>query len=203
MTPTLSILLPHYNTPASTRALNVAVQSITEHTGRDYELLITAHHAREFYAYNSMAQRAVGEWLVFTCSDMFMAPGWDGWLDEPLDPHTAMLMTVVEPWYEPVAEQAVRGDFGTTPETFDRSGFHAFAAKRPTALETYGWGFPLIVRREQFIAQGGFDEYYVDKNIADLEFMRQWERRGGQQKRIPYYTYHLQRWTATGEKRLT
>jgi len=200
--PELSILVPHYNTPAATRALNVALRRITEHTQRDYELMVTAHTEREFYAYNSMAARAEGDWLVLTCSDMFFAPGWDGWLDAELDPNCALLMTVVEPGMNaPVAEQAICGNFGTTPETFNRAGFEAFAASAPVAFETFGWGFPLIVERTRFLALGGFPPEYIHENVADLEFMRAWERAGYHQRRVPHYCYHLQQWTKTGALR--
>jgi hypothetical protein len=200
--PSLTVVLPHYNTPSATRALNVCLRTLTENTPMDYELILTAHKRREFFAYNSAAARAAGEWIVFSCTDMFFAPGWCDWLSGNLDPDTAYLLSVVEPEAEgPVAEQAIAGNFGRTPETFDRGGFEAFAASTPLAKPVYGWGFPLVVNRQRFLDVGGFPLERVNGNFADLEFLNYWERAGFQQQRIPYYVYHLRKWTLTGEGR--
>lgn len=200
--PSLSVLLPHYNTPSATRALNVCLRTLTENTPIDYELMVTAHKRREFFAYNSMAARAAGEWLLFSCTDMFFAPNWWTWIDGELDPNTAMLLTVVEPAADgPVAEQALEGEYGRTPESFDRAGFEAFAASTPLAKDVFGWGFPLIINRQRFLDVGGFPLERVHFNFADIEFMQAWERHGFAQRRIPHYVYHLCKWTLTGEGR--
>lgn len=200
--PSLSVILPHYNTPAAGRALRVCLRTLVENTPIDYELILIAHKRREFFAYNSAAARAAGDWLVFSCTDMFFAPGWFGWIDESLDPAVNMLMTVIEPdRLGPVAEQAVVGNFGTTPETFNRGSFEAFAADRPLAKPVFGWGFPLIVQRAAFLDVGGFPLENVHDNAADLEFQTYWHRAGFTQRRIPYYVYHLKQWTLTGEGR--
>ena len=198
----LSVLLPHYNTPAATRALTVCLRTLAEHTPIDYELMVTSHKRREFFAYNSMAARAAGEWLVFSCTDMFFAPDWWRWIDGALDANTAYLLSVVESAAtEPVAEQAIEGDFGRTPETFNADGFAAFAAGKPLARNVFGWGFPLIVNRQRFLDVGGYPLEHVHDNAADLEFMTYWQRAGLKQQRIPYYVYHLCKWTLTGEGR--
>lgn len=200
--PSLSIILPHYNTPSATRALNVCLRTLTENTPMDYELILTAHKRREFFAYNSAAARAAGEWVVFSCTDMFFAPNWWRWIDGSLDPNTALLLSVVEPAADgPVAEQAIEAEFGRTPETFNRAGFEAFAASTPLAKPVWGWGFPLIVNRQRFLDVGGFPLERVNANFADIEFLQAWEREGFQQRRIPHYVYHLCKWTLTGEGR--
>jgi len=198
----LSVLLPHYNTPSATRALTVCLKVLAENTPIDYEVMLTAHKRREFFAYNSMAARAAGEWLVFSCTDMFFAPDWWRWIEGELCADTAMLLTVVEPAADgPVAEQSIEAEFGRTPETFDRGGFEAFAAGSPRAKDVWGWGFPLIVNRQRFLDVGGFPLERVDNNFADIEFLQAWEREGFQQRRIPHYVYHLCKWTLTGEGR--
>jgi hypothetical protein len=200
--PSVSVVLPHYNTPSATRALNVCLRTLAENTPMDYELILTAHKRREFFAYNSAAARAAGEWIVFSCTDMFFAPGWCDWLSGDLDPDTALLLSVVESGAQhPVAEQAIAGHFGHTPETFDRSGFEAFAASTPLAKEVFGWGFPLAVNRQRFLDVGGFPLEHVHDNAADLEFMTYWMRAGLKQRRVPYYVYHLCKWTLSGEGR--
>jgi hypothetical protein len=200
--PSITVVLPHYNTPSATRALNVCLRTLIEHTPMDYELILTAHKRREFFAYNSAAARAAGEWIVFSCTDMFFAPGWCDWLSGDLDPDTALLLSVVESGAQhPVAEQAIAGHFGHTPETFDRSGFEAFAASTPLAKEVFGWGFPLAVNRQRFLDVGGFPLEHVHDNTADIDFMTYWMRAGLKQRRVPHYVYHLCKWTLSGEGR--
>jgi hypothetical protein len=62
--PDLSILIPHYHSANGNRALAATLPHLIKHTTLSYELIVTAHREREFIAWNSMAARAAGEWLV-------------------------------------------------------------------------------------------------------------------------------------------
>lgn len=199
--PDLSILIPHYHSANGNRALAATLPHLIKHTTLSYELIVTAHHEREFIAWNSMATRAASEWLVFMVSDQFVAPGWDIALWTARGRDTLAMLTVVESGYCPTPDFALTRDFGMTPDTFDAAGFCDYAAQRPEAPDVESWAFPWLIHRSAFWEAGGFELDRLSGNLTDMFFWRRFQEYGGKALRVPGYSYHLAAWTLTGEAR--
>ena len=76
--PQISIIIPHLREPQNDKALQIALACILDNTDLDYELMVEAVATRRdiYPVLNNMAQRARADWIVFSNSDVFFAPGW-------------------------------------------------------------------------------------------------------------------------------
>lgn len=194
-----SILIPHLHTAVDIRALRVALDTIARHTAGDYELMVHAHHDDNPYPHwNAMAQAATSDWLIFSVTDHFVSPGWDVPLWEAREENTLILGGLVESGYQAVAEQCIEHDFGKSPETFDETGFNAFAASHPALPMIEGWVWPWLIHRGQFLDIGGFG---IDPIVSDMHFFQKWAASGRKWKRVESYSYHLMCWSRTGTER--
>lgn len=202
--PDLSLLIPHLRNPANDRALAVALTCIAENTSADYELIIQADTGtNEVYSlYNQMAAQARAEWIVFSNSDVFFAPGWAAPMLEAADRDTIVAGVLVECGAIGVNVQNHTRNFGMLPETFNRAAFEQWVDQTPEMPHGAGWYMPSLHHRETFLSMGGFDtsmgRFPVDE--LDTEYWKRWRANGRNVLRVASYAYHLQFYSSLGEQ---
>lgn len=198
MAPKLSIIIPHKRTPLNDRALRLNLEMLQDNTFHDYELIIDTECPKDPYKiWNEASILARGEILVFTNSDVLMAPGWDIQMVENMHDNTIVTGYLVEPGTIGVASVNIHRDFGRAPETFRRWDFEDFCMKdavsRPKCKAERGWYMPCAVLKDWFNWTGGFDTTLGFPNPNDILF---WEKCldafATQLLRVTSYAYHFQ-----------
>src|SRR5678815_3577212 len=160
MTPQISILIPHLREPQNDKALRIALDCILDNTDIDYELMVEAVATRRdiYPVLNSMAHRARAEYIVFSNSDVFLAPGWASAFYDARDENAIVTGVIVECGVIGVSHLNHHKNFGVMPEQFNRAGFEAWIAT-DEARELYqgqaehyprGWYFPCIINKRAF-----------------------------------------------------
>lgn len=191
----ISILIAHKHEATNDEALKIALDMIVSNTVHDYELLVDTTTPTGVYgAYNRLAERASAPYVVFTNSDVFLAPGWDAAMLEEATPSVIVTGVIVECGAIPVAAANVEKNFGMTPQTFRRQAFEQWVAEEQPLPEGEGWYFPSMHYRRWFLEQGGFDvsrgefpEVWLDKFYWDY-----WRACGFGIRHVRSYSYHLQ-----------
>lgn len=199
--PDISILIPHWHDDNGDRAFLATLPYLMRHTTLDYELIVTAHHEREFPAWNDMAYRANAEYIVFMVTDVFCAAGWDKALWDVRDYHTLAVMTIIESGVHALADFSLGLDCGRTPEQFNADKFEAYAATNPTPPDHPSWAFPWMINRDAFLRTGGFRVDLMPSQMTDHLYWVDWQKMGRRVVRAPSYGYHLGAWTLTGDQR--
>lgn len=201
--PDFSILIPHKRNPENDKALRIALDCIVANTQYDYELIVDATTPADPYVViNSMAERARGEYIFFSNSDIFVADDWDYMLLGLSAPDTIVNCTLVESGAIGVHEANIHHSFGMTPDTFDRVGFEAFAKERTELPANNGFVFYGLIHRKTFLKRGGFD---VNRGkfpsvALDRLFWEQWEADGLRIVRAKSFVYHLQNYSNPDEQ---
>lgn len=208
VSPLVSILLPHLRTPANDAALQIALSCIIDNTALDYELIIEAvSERRDIYpVLNAMAERALGEWVVFHNSDVFVSPGWLEPLYDSRDENAIVSPVMVECGAIGVAPVNLRKDFGMTPLTFRREAFEEWVksgGEMPGIPDgARRWYFPSLLNRQSFLDMGGFDsvrgQFPIDP--VDIWFWDQWAAAGKTFRHARSFVYHLQAWSSEFEQ---
>lgn len=197
MTSQITICIAHKHTKLNDAALRIALDCIVTNTVNDYALLVDTTTPEDPYAvYNRLAKQALTPYLLFTNSDVFLAPKWDVAMLEAATPETIVSGVLIEPGTMSVAPNNVAQNFGKTPETFDRAAFEAY---RPDKIpNTPGWYMPALYPRELFVMLGGFDTgrgAFMEEPI-DKFFWEVWTANGFTFKRAAdSRAYHLQNWS--------
>lgn len=206
MTPDISIIIPHLREAQNDKALQIAVDCIIANTDVDYELIIESVATRRdiYPVLNNMAHRARAEWLCFSNSDVFLAPGWASVFYEARDERTILGGVIVECGAIPVNYRNVERHFGVTPETFDRTAFEAYVANGDVWAEGEIWYFPCLLHKRSFNHLGGFDtsKGHFPIDPLDILFWDKWKASGRGIKRVKSYSYHLQNFTSDNEGRV-
>lgn len=205
--PVISILLPHLRTPFNDAALKVALECLVDNTALDYELVIEAvQERRDIYrVLNAMAQRAMGEWIVFHNSDVFVAPGWLEPLYEARDVDAIVSPVMVESGAIGVAPVNLARNYGMTPQSFRREAFEAWVAgggEMPGVPDgVRRWYFPSLLSRQSFLDMGGFDTARgsFPADPLDIWYWDKWEAAGKTFRAARSFVYHLQGFTNPGE----
>lgn len=198
----ISILIPHLREPKNDQALAIALDCIASNTDVDYELIVEAcaEKGGVYDLINHMAERAKSEWLVFSNSDVFFAPGWASAMWDARQRDTIVTGILVECGAIGVNDQNIHRDFGMTPETFRRREFEYFAAGCPL-IDGDGWYFPSLHNTEAFLDMGGFDTSQGDYPVPlDIFHWRRWREEGGKVRRVRSLAFHLQRWSDPSEQ---
>lgn len=195
--PKLSIIIPHKRTPSNNMALFMNIETMVENTNNTFELLIDTEVPKDPYQiWNEMSQKARGDILIFTNSDVIMGPGWDEPFARHCQPNAIVTGYLVEPGNVGVASQNIHMNFGRTPGEFQISEFYQFVLNyiNPNDVkEERGWYMPCAMNREWFLSTGGFDTTLGFPNPNDIIF---WERcikdYGTKLLRVRSYAYHFQ-----------
>lgn len=194
--PEISILLPHLRGPANDRALRIALDCLIENTAADFELLMDTSVGDVYTICNRLAAQASGEWIVFTASDVFMAPGWDAPMLEAAQVNRIVTGVIVECGAIGVHVLNHHHNFGMTPETFDRAAFEAWCIESPEMPAGHGWYFPSLHHRQSFLDFGGFD---VSRGPfpepLDSYYWAVWKKSGREIYRAKSFCYHLQNYS--------
>lgn len=201
--PELSILIPHLRNPANDKALTVALACLVDNTAADYELIIRADTGNDVYSlYNQMAAQASAEWIVFSNSDVFFAPGWAAPMLEAADKDTIIAGVIVECGAIGVNIQNHHKNFGMLPETFNREAFEQWCEQTPEIPHGAGWYMPSLHHRETFLSMGGFDtskgRFPVDE--LDTLYWERWRASGRKVLRVASFCYHIQNFSNPDEQ---
>lgn len=210
MTPDISIIFPHLRQDANDKALQIALSCIVDNTALDYELMIeSVAERRDIYGVlNNMARRAKSEWIVFSNSDVFFAPGWGEPMYEAREVNTIVTGIICECGAIGVADVNWHIDFGMTPQTFRRAEFEEWVeAEGQRAYDTKriherGWYFPCLLNRDEFLKQGGFDTTrgIFPEEPLDIFFWDNWAATGHGFKRVKSFCFHLQFYSSEFEQ---
>lgn len=203
ISPQLSILIPHLRNHANDQALAIALSCIAENTSVDYELIIVADTGNDVYSlYNQLAAQASADWIVFSNSDVFFAPGWAEPMLDAAQPDTIVAGVLVECGAIGVNIQNHHRDFGMTPGTFNRAAFEQWCDQTPEIPHGAGWYMPSLHHRETFLSMGGFDvskgRFPVDE--LDTEYWERWRKSGHKVLRVASYAYHIQNYSNPTEQ---
>ena len=202
--PIMSILIPHYNTPAGRRTAVVCVDRLLENT-RSQHVDIVLHSARgdNFQIWNDLAQAARSDVLALWCFDQYPAPGWDIAALNAYSPTTLVTIPNCENGFSPSHEANAVASFGMSPEAFDRSAFDTWAMDA-TRNNVLCWQFPWIINRDAFLDLGGFPKFEFRSQaweMTDKAFFDKWLDAGYVTERAYTWVYHLMRWAYTGDTR--
>lgn len=214
MTPAISIIIPHLREPQNDKALKIALDCILDNTDLDYELIVEAVATRRdiYPVLNNMAHRARAEWLVFSNSDVFLAPGWASGFYAQREQNTIVTGVIVECGVIGVASVNHHLNFGVTPDGFQRDEFEAWVTTDEAAdiisgqsfHNPRGWYFPCLLNKREFNHMGGFDtsrgHFPIDP--LDMIFWDKWAESGKGFKRGNSFCYHLQNFTSEEPERI-
>lgn len=202
---TFTIVLPHKRNPGNDAALRVALDCLFTNTREDFHLLMDAAVNEPLYPrITRLIDMARTEIIVYTCSDIFHAPGWDIPMLNQVTNTTFVTGVLTEPGAMAPHEDNVHRDYGRRPETFRREEFEAWAATSEQMPDRIGFPAPFMFSRSRFFKLGGFemglqpdhqgftgaDELLFERNVAQ----------GGQNVRAHSYFYHLQRYSEPTEQ---
>lgn len=210
--PDISILIPHLRESSNDKALKIAIDCIIDNTDIDYELMIEAvAERRDIYAaLNSMTSRARAEWVVYSNSDVFFAPGWASAMYEGRDYNSITTGIIAECGAIGVNSINYELHCGVTPEEYNRFYFERWVEKEGTriygdkAAQSRGWFFPCLLNQSAFLDFGGFDlSYgYFPRDPVDAFTWDKWEKSGRGFKRVNSWCYHLQNFSSDDEGRI-
>lgn len=212
MTPAISIIIPHLRNTDNDKALKVAHACIVDNTDLDYELIVEAVATRRdiYPVLNNMAHRARAEWLVFSNSDVFMAPGWASAMYAARDESAIVTGIIAECGAISVAADNYELHYGVTPETYDRAGFEAWVAQEGATIYSHkahqlrGWYFPCLLNKRVFNHSGGFDSSIgsFPQDACDMAYWDKWAASGKHFRRVNSWCYHLQNFTSEEPERI-
>jgi hypothetical protein len=210
--PAISIIIPHLRESQNDRALHIALACILDNTDLDYELIVEAVATRRdiYPVLNNMAQRARADWIIFSNSDVFFAPGWASALYNGRDENAITTGIIAECGAISVAADNYELHYGVTPEGYDRAGFEAWVASDGARIygdkahQHRGWYFPCLLHKRTFNHSGGFGDGggVFPHDPADMEYWNKWEASGKGFKRVNSWCYHLQAYTDPDPQRV-
>jgi len=200
--PDISIIIPHKRTPENDYCLELNLRMLLQNTCCSYELIIDTEAPKDPYKiWNEASRSARADILVFTNSDVLMAPEWDLRFVEHVDYNTILTGYLVEPGNIGVADVNIHRDFGKHPGDFRRTDFEDFAAKHqvPDYIFQRGWYMPCAMRKDFFLNAGGFDTTLGFPNPNDIIF---WEHcikdYNTTLARVRSFAYHFQNLSGRG-----
>lgn len=212
MTPNISIIIPHLRETTNDKALKIALDCIVDNTDVDYELIIEAvAERRDIYpVLNDMTARAKAEWVVYSNSDVFFAPGWASAFYAARDPLAIVTGIIAECGAIGVNSANYELHYGRTPASFDRAGFEAWVAANGAEIYSHkahqlrGWYFPCLLHRETFLDFGGFDTTRGTwpQDPVDEYTWNKWAASGRGFKRVNSWCYHLQNYSSDEPERI-
>ena len=130
-----------------------------------YNFSNTEEHKQEYYinnvyrAYNYGVSKARGEYVLMLNSDMAFSEGWLDALMENCDTGFCVASRLVEQGKLSTGKHGIEKNFGNSRESYDEAGFEAYAESiSSNRVEEGGLNMPLLVRKSDFHAVGGYPE---------------------------------------------
>ena len=187
----ISILIPTLN---NLDYLKLCIRSIQENTIVPYEILVwdngseketqswcwehlgatktshTSYYRVEkneglSYAYNYMVRAARGDLIMPADNDYYFLPGWDSLAEE----------AAVYGWRQPMqirrdgrATRGICAEYGGAPDVFQEDLILSHFKDKTWPERRKGTFFPLVMRRNDWIEIGGWDERFM---IDELSFL--------------------------------
>ena len=197
MAPKFTLIIPHKITALNNDAMGLNIRMLMENTVYPFELIIDTEAPKDPYKiWNEAARVARGEFLVFSNTDVLMAPDWDQYFIEYCEPNSIVVEYLVEPGNIGVASENIYKDFGRAPKSFRRDEFEDFALRRnafPELKEERGWYMPCCVRKDWFLSTGGFPTELGFPNPNDILFWNRCrDQLGTKFLRVNSFAYHFQ-----------
>lgn len=196
--PDMTIIIPHRPGQHNDDALSLNVEMLLDNTYHSFELIVDTEVPKDPYkVWNEAAKVARSDVLIFSNTDVLMAPEWDVSMLAYCRPNRITVGYLVEAGNVGVAEVNIQRNFGKVPEQFDRATFEKFAGsfsrKFPDILFERAWYMPCAMDREWFLSTGGFDTTLGFPNPNDILF---WNRcrdeLGTEFVRVNSFAYHFQ-----------
>ncbi len=201
----MTIVLPHRRNEKNDQALRIALEMIYSNTVNDFILISDAATDQPLYErVNRMVDQATTDTVIYMCSDIFPAPGWDVPMLALVNYQTFVTGVVAEPGIMGMHPDNVDRDFGRRPETFRRAAFEEWAEQGqfPTGV---GFPAPLMFSRARWQDLGGLQTAGLSGDgqgfyPADLALLDAHTACGWWVKRARSYFYHLQRYSEPAEQ---
>ena len=204
-----TVLIPHKRNPGNDAALRVCLDCLFANTANDFHLLIDAATDAPLYErMNALVEHAPTDTCIMLSSDIFVAPRWDVPLLEARVAGIWVNGVVAEQGMIAVHPSNIEHDFGRTPDSFDRTGFEAWAANA-SVPQGDGWVVPLLFSKFEWLYEGGLN---IDLGSttdadgfpylpADDDLIQRFKAKHGIVRRVGSFAYHLQRYSSTFEQR--
>lgn len=173
-----SVVIPSWNNLAY---LKLCVESLKKHSQFEHEILVHLNDGSDgslewvksqdirytqsdknvgvCLALNHIVAQATRDWVLFMNDDMVAAPGWDtAFLDaiSSVDTDLALFFgTLIQP-ENGGNEIIIKQDFGTSPETFDETGFLSNYAKDVRGDKEGSASQPTLFHKKWWNMVGGY-----------------------------------------------
>jgi len=201
----ISILIPHLREPRSDDALRICLDCIVANTDVDYEIILKAVEKPQgvYAAYNDMAKRAAGQWILIMNNDMFLAPGWAKPMLEAAEWDAIVAGVLVECGAICPSQMNIRADWGMLPESYRRAEFEEWAKTATGMPGGTGHHAPALFEQMEFVRLGGYNTKLGEYPHTCLD-QELWERlkiASYKFKRVRSYCYHLQSWSLPVEQK--
>lgn len=173
--PRISIIIPHKRKATNDLALKLNVEMLLANTANNFELIVDTESPKDPYKiWNEAAKSARADILVFSNTDVLMAPDWDVSFINYMDDNSILTGYLVEAGNVGVASVNIHKDFGKTPSEFRRHDFEEYAIKQskftiPAKIER-AWYMPCAFYKSWFLWTGGFDTTLGFPNPNDILF---------------------------------
>jgi hypothetical protein len=135
--PAFSIIFPHKRTPVNDQCLKIALHAIKKNTTNKYELIIVEDppggKIDPYEAWNVAIPQAKSDHIIFSNTDVILAPGWDLPLVKYFDEKTIITQYLIECGAIGVHLNNIQRDFGKTPAAFRMHEFEDFTRTNPHA----------------------------------------------------------------------
>jgi GT2 family glycosyltransferase len=186
---TLSAVVPATDRPATLSRIVAAIRS-AEDAPDELIVVEEADSPGPAAARNEGARRSTGDVIVFADADLV--------------PHTDAFRRIRRAFEDDPGLTALFGAYDDEPEArgtvarFRNLLHHHVHASSPGPAETF-WAGLGAVRREPFLAAGGFDERFTSASVEDIELGMRLRASGGRIRLDPSVRgTHLKDWTLTG-----
>lgn len=190
----ISILIPHKSTPLNDKALELNLRMLRQNTKHAYELIVVENYGDPYLFWNDYSEHAKYEPMVFSSSDMLMAPEWDTAMLGGLHGNAIVTGYLVEPGVIGVSPKNICLDLGRSPETFQRGKFEEVSktSLAPMSRMGLGWYMPFMITKTLFKRLGKYPYINPFPYHNDVHFFEKAEKEGVNFVQAKSFAFHFQ-----------